>query len=86
MANDYGGGGTTMIALVVGALLVLVIGLYATGSFGPRRDTTSVTIDTPSVPATPEAPTTTPPTPTDPAPVEPMPSEPTPTPAEPPTP
>lgn len=72
MANDNGGGSTTMIALVVGALLVLVIGLYATGSFGPRQDTTSVTIDAPTVPATPEAPTTTPPT--DPAPVEPTPT------------
>jgi hypothetical protein len=79
MANDSGGG-TTVIALVVGALLVLVIGLYATGAFGPRQDSTTVNVDTPVTTETP-APAEPAPT-TEPAPAEPAPTtEPAPAPA-----
>lgn len=46
MADGNESGGTTVIALVVGALLVLVIGLYASGTFS-TRDTTNVTVETP---------------------------------------
>ena len=53
--------GTTMLALIVGALAVLVIALFAFGGFGraPISDTnkTSISVETPKAPETP-APTT----------------------------
>jgi hypothetical protein len=49
--NNDDSAGTTVIALVVGALMVLVIGLYAGGIFTPHRtDTASITVETPKVP------------------------------------
>jgi len=57
--NDSGSG-ITMIALIVGALLVLVVGLYATGTF-TKRETTDVLVQTPQPPTvitTPAAPPT----------------------------
>ena len=55
MANDNGGGaGTTMLAVIVGGILVVLVAVFAFGGFpgmhaakGP-----SVTINAPSIPST----------------------------------
>jgi hypothetical protein len=49
MGNDNSG--TTVLALIVGAMLVLVVGLYAGGVFTPK-DSASITIETPKVTTT----------------------------------
>jgi hypothetical protein len=50
--NDGDSGGTTVLALVLGAMMVLVVGLYAGGVFAPHKtDTASITIETPKAPA-----------------------------------
>ena len=78
--NDSGG--TTIIGVIIGAVLVLLVGLYVFGVFGPRKaDDTTVNVDT-TAPVV-EAPAA------DPAPVTPAPepaptTDPAPAPAEPP--
>lgn len=80
--NDSGG--TTVIGVIIGAILVLLVGLYAFGIFGPRKDDTTINVDTtapvveapapepaPVTPAPEPAPTTDP----APAPVEPPPTD-----------
>ena len=55
MANDHGGGaGTTLLAVIVGGILVVMVAVFAFGGFpgmhaakGP-----SVTINAPSIPST----------------------------------
>ncbi len=83
--NDSGG--TAVIGVIIGAILVLLVGLYVFGVFGPRKDDTTINVDTtapvievpaPATPAPEPAPTTTPdpaPAPTD-TPAEPEPSTP----------
>jgi hypothetical protein len=49
--NSDDSGGIAVIALVLGALIVLVVGLYAGGVFTPKRtDTASITVETPKAP------------------------------------
>jgi hypothetical protein len=60
MANNGNGGGNTLLALIVGSLLVIVIGILALG-WWPGRNETRVTLDAPrieapSVPAAPDTP------------------------------
>lgn len=61
--NDSGG--TAVIGVIIGAVLVLLIGLYAFGVFGPAKDATTVNVDTtaPVVEVPTPAPETTPPEP-----------------------
>ena len=92
--NDNGG--PAVIGVIIGAVLVLLVGLYVFGIFGPRQNDTTINVDTTAPIEVPTAPETTPPEPApspdptttpDPAPVEPPPvDQPTDQPTEPTTP
>ena len=53
----------TIIGVVVGAILVLIVGFYAVGAFGPFRHDTPANVDTVTQPAGPAEPTPTNPPP-----------------------
>ncbi len=58
MNNSGDSSSTTVLALIVGALLVLVVGLYAGGVFpGQKSDTATITIETPKTVPVPVVPT-----------------------------
>lgn len=53
-------GGMAVIGVIVGAILVLLIGLYVFGVVGPRQNDTTINVDTTAPIEVPAAPETTP--------------------------